>query len=132
MIISFYNQYPMGIKDLKKIVESVGGVVIFDGDEPSLIVLPFDKYQAQISGGAKLTGEGRNQNDFVSSFKPTLASNYYTDDQPEFDNSQIFSDQERSGDSDFNQDDKNLVEQLNQEIETLKEEIKMREAEELE
>ena len=122
----------MGIKDLKKIVESVGGVVIFDGDEPSLIVLPFDKYQAQISGGAKLTGEGRNQNDFVSSFKPTLASNYYTDDQPEFDNSQIFSDQERSGESDFNQDDKNLVEQLNQEIETLKEEIKMREAEELE
>ena len=122
----------MGIKDLKKIVESVGGVVIFDGDEPSLIVLPFDKYQAQISGGAKLTSEGRSQNEFISCLKPTLASNYYTDDQPEFDNSQIFSDQGRSGESDFNQDDKNLVEQLNQEIETLKEEIKMREAEELE
>ncbi|MDP3954188.1 MAG: hypothetical protein Q8Q06_02115 [bacterium] len=126
----------MSIQELKKIAESVGGVVVFDGDKPSLIILPFDKYQEQLSGTkAVASSEEAVANDINETerdeLKPSLAS--YQSEQLAQGNGQNFYSEAEEGPSRDNHEntDQDLVEQLNREIEALKDEVRMREAEEL-
>lgn len=51
----------MDFDKLKKLVHKVGSVVLFDGNKPELIVLPFDKVNGDLfDGGNGGNAEGGN------------------------------------------------------------------------
>lgn len=104
----------MEFKQLKNLVQKLGGLLVLDGDEPAFVVLSYDRYQ-KMDLGQEIPlsgGNGLNTSNPVDMSPEHLAKPNVLG-------------------FDSGNDDENTMEKLNQEILALKEEIRQREETEL-
>lgn len=102
----------MDFGKLKDLVKKLGGLLIFDGDEPSLVILSYDKFKKLDTGGEEIPVSHRNG---VNAEETALFNGG-------IDESVVANGIEA---------DEVTVERLNQEILVLKEEIRQKEEAEL-
>jgi hypothetical protein len=97
----------MQFKDIKKIVKTLGHVVVVDEDGADLVVVSLDKYLSLINGAEEAVA---TRAEYIEERDETVSL---------------------EGSSGFNEQELMLIEKLNQDIAILKEEIKKKELDEL-
>ncbi len=101
----------MDFRRLKELVGKLGGLLVFDGDEPSLVVLSYDKFK-KLDVSEEIPVSHRNGFDLA--LEGDVGLKYGQDIV-----------------NGVQEDDATTVEKLNQEISALKEEIRQKEEAEL-
>lgn len=109
----------MDIKELKKLMKQVGGLLVMDGDEPSFVMLSYDNYKELVDEGVGVMIHKETPVAHIG------VADYSTSNQDDF----LSSMSGKSGE--FRTSDEDRINQLNQEIALLKNEIRQREIEHL-
>ncbi len=106
----------MDIKELKKLMKKVGGLLVMDGDEPSFVMLSYDHYKelAEEGVGVAIHKEMPAAHIGLADYSTTIQDDFL-----------------RSKTGELRASEEVRISQLDQEITLLKSEIRQREIEHL-